>query len=65
MNNRPCPALFGKEDDLILDAMIFAGNANPVRDVMAGGKWVIKQGRHEQEAAVREGYRAAVQDLLT
>jgi len=60
-----CPALFGKHGDLILDAMIFAGNANPVRDVMAGGKWVIQQGRHEAEATVLEGYRAAVHDLLT
>ena len=56
-----CPALFGKEADLILDAMIFAGNANPVRDVMAGGTWVVKQGHHEEEVAV-ETFSAALRE---
>lgn len=46
------PALFGKDEDYLLDAAIFAGNHNPVRDVMVGGRWVVRDGRHADEDAV-------------
>ena len=38
------PALVHKREDLLLDAMLFAGNSNPVRDVMVGGdgaSWTV------------------------
>lgn len=44
--------LAGKTDDAILDAWIFAGNANLVRDVMVGGSWVVRNGRHPEEDAI-------------
>lgn len=57
------PALAGKDGDLLLDALVFAGNLNPVRDVMVGGRWVIRDGRHDAEAAVADAYRATLRDL--
>ena len=57
------PTLWGKAGDLLLDAMIFAGNVNPVRDVMVGGRWLIREGRHEREAEIWQAYRRSVADL--
>lgn len=48
----------------LLDAVVFAGNRNPVRDVMVGGCWVVQKGRHRDEEAVRAAYRQAVNKLL-
>ncbi len=59
-----CPTLYGRDDDVLLDALIFAGNANPVRAVMAGGRWVVQDGRHRQEDKVFAAYKAAMADLL-
>lgn len=55
-----CPALAGRPEDVLLDALVFAGNDNPVRDVMVGGRWVVREGRHDDEAAILAGYRAAL-----
>jgi formimidoylglutamate deiminase len=57
------PALYGKSDDVLLDALVFAGNENPVRDVMVGGDWVVQDGRHGREEAVFSAYKAAVAGL--
>jgi formimidoylglutamate deiminase len=58
------PALAGRSDDRLLDALVFAGNANPVRDVMVGGKWVVRDGRHSREETVFARYRAALERLM-
>lgn len=57
------PALFGRAGDAILDAFIFAGQPTPVRDVMAGGRWVVQDGRHFAEDTIAAGYRRAVLGL--
>lgn len=59
------PALYGKQDDLLLDALVFAGNVNPVRDVMVGGAWVVRDGRHPREETIFASYRAAIDGLRT
>ena len=56
-------ALAGKSGDVLLDAMVFAGYQNPVRDVMAGGRWVVREGRHTDEEEVLRRYRAALAEL--
>jgi formimidoylglutamate deiminase len=58
------PALWGKSGDDLLDAMVFAGNLNPVRDVMVGGKWVVRDRRHAREEPVLAAYRHALDRLL-
>jgi formimidoylglutamate deiminase len=57
------PSLLGRSDDALLDAVVFAGNENPVRDVMVGGRWVVEQGHHVAEAAVLGAYRQALSEL--
>jgi formimidoylglutamate deiminase len=61
--DRDRPALLGKTGDVLLDAAVFAGNENPVRDVMVGGRWVVAEGRHVAEQAVLKRYRAALAEL--
>jgi formimidoylglutamate deiminase len=57
------PALIGKSGDVLLDAVVFAGNENPVRDVLVGGRWVVAEGRHIAEHLVLSRYRAAIEQL--
>jgi formimidoylglutamate deiminase len=56
--------LVEREGDAILDALVFAGGLGLVRDVMVGGRWVVREGRHAAEGRAAEGYRAAVTRLL-
>lgn len=57
------PTLSGRDRDYWLDALVFCGNANPIRDVMVGGKWSIRNGRHVLEEAVTARYRRTLQEL--
>ncbi len=56
--------LAGQPEERLLDAFVFAGNANPVRDVMVGGQWVVRDGHHPAEEPVLTAYRAVVAELL-
>jgi len=58
------PALYGRDEDVLLDSLIFAGNANPVRAVMAGGRWVVQDGRHPREDKILTAFKAAMDELL-
>jgi formimidoylglutamate deiminase len=53
------PFLCGRGPDELADAMVFGGNANPIRDVFVGGRQVIAGGRHAHESAIHAAYRAA------
>jgi formimidoylglutamate deiminase len=57
-------SLAGKTGDTLLDAFIFAGSTNPIRDVFVGGKRVIADGRHAAEASIRDTYRRTLTRLL-
>ena len=57
------PVLAGKAGDMLLDAMIFAGNVNPLRDVMVGGRWVVTEGRHHAEEPILARYRQVLAQL--
>ena len=58
-------ALYGRTGDLLLDALVFAGNDTPVRDVMVGGKWRVREGRHDGEETITRGFQKALDHLLT
>jgi formimidoylglutamate deiminase len=58
------PALSGRGADALLDAWIFTSSGNPVRDVMVGGEWVVRDGVHCREQAVAAAYRTALAQLL-
>ncbi|WP_299621951.1 amidohydrolase family protein, partial [Pelagibius sp.] len=58
------PTLCELPIERLLDALIFAGNRNPVRDVMVGGQWLVCDGSHKDERAVLEDYRTVLRDVL-
>jgi formimidoylglutamate deiminase len=55
--------LYGRRGDSLIDALVFAGNVNPVRDVMVGGGWMVREGRHRSEAAILARFKAAIARL--
>ena len=57
------PSLVGRRGDEVLDSWIFSGEATPVRHVMVGGSWVVRDGRHHQEEEVATRYRAVAERL--
>lgn len=44
----------------VVDAFVFAGQPNPVSDVMVAGEWVIKAGKHAKEDEVFARYNELV-----
>lgn len=61
--NADCPTLIGASVDTLLDALVFSGNENPVQDVLVGGRWVVRDARHEDEDAILANYRAVLDTL--
>ena len=59
------PAVATLPPERLLDAVVFAGNRNPVRDVMVGGAWVVREGRHRDAEAVQAVYSSTVRKLLS
>lgn len=57
------PLLAGRDAAHAIDTWIFAGNANLVRDVMAGGDWVVRDFRHRDGERIAARYREVVQSL--
>lgn len=54
------PALCNKPPEYLFDSLVFSGNRNPVRDVMAGGNWVVTNYRHIHEETISESYRSVL-----
>jgi formimidoylglutamate deiminase len=46
-----------------LSALVFGSMAPVARHVMVGGRWVIRDGRHEKEAEIDARYRGALERL--
>ena len=44
----------------VLDAAIFGPCRKPVRDVMRGGRWIVREGHHAREQDVYRRFRAAM-----
>ncbi|MDE1150679.1 MAG: formimidoylglutamate deiminase [Azospirillaceae bacterium] len=58
------PSLWCREGDRLLDALVFARQGgNPVRHVMVGGRWAVRDGMHPKAEAIAHRYRAAVAAL--
>ena len=58
------PALAGHRGDRWLDAAMFGPARRPVRDVMVGGRWRVREGRHPQAEATFARYRATLRRLV-
>jgi len=63
--DRDHPTLWEAEGDDIIDRWLFADVGNPVRDVMVGGAWSVRDGRLVgiDEAAIERDYRATLRRL--
>jgi formimidoylglutamate deiminase len=59
------PALAGLAPEQLLDAAIFGPCRRPVRDLLVGGRFVVREGRHPQEDAVLARFRAALARTMT
>jgi formimidoylglutamate deiminase len=57
------PALAELSPQDALEAAIFGPARAPVRDVMSGGRWIVRNGRHAEEDAVFSRYRAVLARL--
>jgi formimidoylglutamate deiminase len=57
------PNLDGAAPDDVLGRFLFSGNDNLVRDVLAGGHWVVQGGRHKAQDAIAQRYKAAARTL--
>jgi formimidoylglutamate deiminase len=57
------PLLAARDAGALLDSFIFAGNSPLVRDVMVGGRWVVRNFHHHDEERIATRYRDAVTQL--
>jgi formimidoylglutamate deiminase len=57
------PNLDGVDCREVLGRFLFCGNDNLVRDVLAGGRWVVRGGRHVDQEAIARRYTQAVRAL--
>jgi formimidoylglutamate deiminase len=57
------PLLAARDERSAMDSFLFAGNTPLVRDVMAGGRWVVRDFRHHDEARIATRFHAAMKRL--
>lgn len=50
------PFIATADDNMLLNRWIFASVSNPIRHVMTGGHWVIKEGQHKDDLVARENF---------
>ena len=58
------PSLVGRTGGHLVDSFIFAGNDNPVTDVVVRGRHVIENRRHAHEDEIFRNYRKAMGSLM-
>ena len=58
------PLLAHADGDDILGRWLFAGSNRMVKDVMAGGRWVVQDGRHTGEIEAGRAFAAAVKAVI-
>jgi len=61
--NTDDPALAEQPPERILDAAIFGPCRAPVRDVMSGGRWIVRDGRHMREEEIFDAFRRTLARL--
>ncbi|KTC91813.1 MULTISPECIES: formimidoylglutamate deiminase [Legionella] len=59
------PALLSRTNHLILDSLIFSGNVNPIRHVIAGGQQVVKDFKHFAEDKLLNAYAKTIKKLFS
>ncbi len=54
------PSLYRREGDALIDSLVFASESSVVRDVMVGGRWVVREGRHAAEDQIASAFRRTI-----
>ena len=57
------PLLIGTPDKYLLDRLIFSGNQSPVKHVMIGGKWVVRDRTHPGAEEITNVFRNTMERL--
>jgi formimidoylglutamate deiminase len=58
------PALLGRDEDTLLDAVTFAAATPCITDVVAGGRHVVRDGRHVARDAILSAYQRTAHRLV-
>jgi formimidoylglutamate deiminase len=59
------PSMAGTSTSAALDRLLFAGADKAIRDVMVGGEWVVKDGRHRADEQLRADFSRIMNGLST
>ncbi len=57
------PTLVGRGGDGVLDTWVFSGNTTPVRHVMVGGAWVVRDGNHRAQQMITARFSSTMRRL--
>ncbi|CAD5107319.1 formimidoylglutamate deiminase [Zestomonas carbonaria] len=58
------PYLATSQDDALLNRWLFAGGDRQVRDVMVGGRWVVRNGHHAAEEQTARAFAQVLREVL-
>lgn len=58
------PYIATASDDALLGRWLFAGSERQIRDVMVGGRWVVRDGQHAGEVATAQAFARVLRELL-
>ncbi|MEP6739811.1 MAG: formimidoylglutamate deiminase [Caldimonas sp.] len=56
-------SLLGVPSNHLLDALVFSSPGRPWRDVLVAGRWVVRDHRHAQAAAIAARFEIALREL--
>lgn len=62
--DRESPQLLATRDGVLLNRFIFGGARDAVKDVMVGGRWVVRDRKHVAEDEIARRYRDAIDALF-
>ena len=57
------PNLDGAAPSDVLGSFVFCGNDNLVKDVLCGGRWVVRDGAHISQDAITQRYKRVLTEL--
>ena len=50
-------SLYRRERNALIDSFVFASDTTAVRDVMVGGRWVVRERHHAAEDRIAANFR--------
>jgi len=57
------PNLYGVAADEVLGTLVFSGNDNLVKHVLAGGQWVVREQKHAAQQAIAARFKQTLAEL--